>query len=101
MEAAWETTQATLGYTHHTLLPEALEKWPVTLFEHVLPRHLQIIHAINVRFLQQVAGVWPGDTARLQCNVARIGIFSSDRTIRQYARDIWHITSIPAGSNTR
>jgi starch phosphorylase len=73
-EQAWEITQATLGYTSHTLLPEALEKWPVTLFEHVLPRHLQIINEINVRFLEHVARVWPGDTARLQ----RMAIITAD-----------------------
>jgi len=65
-EKAWEITQATLGYTNHTLLPEAMEKWSVSLFEHVLPRHLQIINEINVRFLEHVTSVWPGDTARWQ-----------------------------------
>jgi starch phosphorylase len=64
--AAWEITQATLGYTNHTLLPEAMEKWPVALFEYVLPRHLQIIYDINHRFLQQVAAAWPGDLERLR-----------------------------------
>jgi starch phosphorylase len=65
-DQAWEITQATLGYTNHTLLPEALEKWPVTLFAHVLPRHLQIIYEINRHFLEHIATVWPGDAARLQ-----------------------------------
>lgn len=65
-EKAWKTTQDVLSYTNHTLMPEALEKWPVSLFEHVLPRHLQIIYEINRRFLAQVATVWPGDHARLQ-----------------------------------
>ncbi len=65
-EKAWETTQATLSYTNHTLMPEALEKWSVSLFEYVLPRHLQIIYEVNHRFLAQVASVWPDDHERLR-----------------------------------
>jgi glycogen phosphorylase len=63
---AWEITQATMGYTNHTLLPEAMEKWPISLLEYVLPRHMQIIYEINHQFLQQVSSVWPGDLVRLQ-----------------------------------
>jgi starch phosphorylase len=61
---AWELTVATLGYTNHTLLPEALEKWPVSLIERVLPRHTEIIFGINHQFLRTVGRSWPGDSDR-------------------------------------
>ncbi|MGI4790684.1 MAG: glycogen/starch/alpha-glucan phosphorylase [Janthinobacterium lividum] len=60
-DKAWELTTGTLGYTNHTLLSEALERWSVGLFEYVLPRHLQIIFEINRRFLESVAVKWPND----------------------------------------
>ena len=75
-EKAWEITRATLAYTNHTLLPEALEKWAVPLLEHVLPRHLQIIYEINRRFLQQVSTRWPDDGDRL----ARMSIIEEGET---------------------
>ncbi len=65
-DEAWRMTVAVLGYTNHTLLNEALEHWPVPLFEKLLPRHLQIIYEINARFLQDVAQRWPGDPDRLR-----------------------------------
>ncbi|ACN17410.1 GlpV [Desulforapulum autotrophicum HRM2] len=65
-ERAWEITQQTLAYTNHTVLAEALEKWPVALLERVIPRHLQIIHEINHRFLEKVAGRHPGDVDLLR-----------------------------------
>jgi glycogen phosphorylase len=65
-DQAWPITQRTFGYTNHTLLPEALEKWPVAWFEEALPRHLEIIYEINRRFLDQVRGHYPGDAGRLE-----------------------------------
>jgi starch phosphorylase len=65
-EAAWETTKKTLGFTNHTLLPEALEKWSVSLFQHLLPRHLEIIYEINRRFLDEVKAKFPGDNDRVR-----------------------------------
>ncbi len=64
-EKAWSISTKTFAYTNHTVLPEALEKWSVDLMGKVLPRHLQIIYEINHRFLKDVAGVFPNDTARL------------------------------------
>jgi starch phosphorylase len=64
-DKAWEVTQATFGYTNHTLLAEALETWPVELFQRLLPRHLTIIYEINRRFLRQVKSRYPFDDARL------------------------------------
>lgn len=63
-DEAWSVVTRTFGYTNHTLLPEALEKWSVPLFEKVLPRHLQIIYEINSRHLQEVEQRWPGDNRK-------------------------------------
>ena len=79
-DKAWNITQRSLAYTNHTLLPEALERWPINLFEQILPRHLEIIFEINLRFLDEVRLRFPDDEARL----ARMSLIdeSGDRYVR-------------------
>ncbi len=79
-DQAWDLTRKTLAYTNHTLLPEALEKWPVDLFEDLIPRNLEIIYEINRRFLDEVRVRFPGDEGR----VVRVSLVEegSQRKIR-------------------
>jgi len=65
-DRAWEITQSVFNYTNHTLMPEALESWPVALLEQVTPRHLHIIYEINRRFVEQVRLRFPGETDRIE-----------------------------------
>jgi glycogen phosphorylase len=77
---AWKVTCRTFGYTNHTLLPEALERWPLEVFGGILPRHLQIIEEINAQFLEEVRARFPGDDVR----IARMSLI--DETGERYVR---------------
>jgi len=79
-DPSWEITRRSLAYTNHTLLPEALETWPLALFAAVLPRHLEIVYEINRRFLDRVRAAHPGDEPRL----ARMSLIGEDgeRSVR-------------------
>jgi starch phosphorylase len=71
---AWQITRHSFSYTCHTLLPEALETWPVAMFQRLLPRHIEIVYAINMFFLRDVEAAYPGDTDRLR----RMSIIQED-----------------------
>jgi glycogen phosphorylase len=79
-DVAWGITRKTLAYTNHTLLPEALEKWPVNLFGSLLPRHLEIIYEINRRFLDEIRLKYPNDASR----IARMSLI--DESAERYVR---------------
>jgi starch phosphorylase len=90
-DAAWEITRSTFAYTNHTLLPEALETWPVALFARILPRHLEIIYEINERLLREVRKKFPGDDQR----VARMSLIDEGN-----GRQIRMASLACAGSHT-
>jgi glycogen phosphorylase len=79
-DVAWDVTRKTFAYTNHTLLPEALEKWPIKLFGSLLPRHLEIIYEINRRFLDEIRLMFPYDPSR----IARMSLIdeSGERYVR-------------------
>ncbi len=108
-DKAWGIVTKSMAYTNHTLLPEALEKWPVQLFEKLLPRLLEIIYEINARFLAEVSNHWPGDADRIRrmsiieegevpmvrmANLAIIGSFSVNGVAELHSRllveDLFH-----------
>ena len=90
-ESAWEVTRRTFSYTNHTLLPEALERWPLPLFAEVLPRHLEIIYEINRRFIDELTARYPNDPER----VARMSLI--DEQHPKYVR-MAHLAAV--GSHT-
>jgi starch phosphorylase len=65
-DEAWDITRNSMAYTNHTLLPEALEKWPVSMFRRLLPRLLDIIYEINARFIGEISQRWPGDNEKIR-----------------------------------
>ena len=73
-EEAWSVTSRAFAYTNHTILPEALETWAISLFERILPRHLQIAYEVNRRFLEEVRARFPGDEGRIE----RMSLFAEN-----------------------
>lgn len=66
-DEAWKITRKCCAYTNHTILPEALERWPVSMFEHLLPRHLAIVYLINFHFMEEVKARYSGDFDKMKC----------------------------------
>ncbi len=89
-DEAWDLTVRTLAYTNHTLLPEALEKWSVELFEAFLPRHLEIVYEINRRFLDLFERKYPGG----QCPMERVSLIEEPDPIARCVWQIW-LSSVP------
>ena len=88
-DEAWRVTCAALSYTNHTLLPEALERWPLELLGRLLPRHLEIILEINWRFLESVRVLYPGDDAR----IARVSLVDEAGGRQVRAWRIWRLSA--------
>lgn len=83
-DEAWEITKRSMGYTNHTLMPEALEKWPVPMMESLLPRHMQIIYEINRRFLQYAGTFFPMDTEAQRRAIEKVSLIeeSNPKNVR-------------------
>src|SRR5262249_16944256 len=100
-DQAWDLTQRTLAYTNHTLLPEALEKWPLAWFRTMLPRHLEIIFEINRRLLDEVRKRFPGDQGRMERACLGEQGASHHRPMANYASVGLHTTNGVAAIHPR
>ena len=95
-DTAWNITTHCCAYTNHTIMSEALGKWPIDLFSRLLPRIYQIVEEINRRFTEEIGKTYLGDDMKLRAmlNVACSGKFASDRTIEEYVTQIWKLDKI-------